>query len=163
MSRWPPADPGGRYPWLYTMREMLADRERGIPPKVPAGWRPPTWADLLGEPALPATRYRKRHRAKVHARGLCDRCRRPVEGGAWKCGRCAAELAELHRERRARFKAAGKCQHCGKRPPRPGQVNCDPCAERNRANARRVRARRRVEGSAAGGAVRVARGNVRDQ
>ena len=50
----------------------------------------------------------------------------------------------MTRPGRARFKAAGLCQHCGKRPPEAGQVNCDPCAERNRANARRARARRRV-------------------
>ena len=137
------------YPWLATMREMEADRERGIPPKVPAGWRPPTWDDLLGVGPRQSSRgvaatvgYRRR----LVARGECVGCHKAVEPercGSWYCERCETARRARHRADRAAWVAAGKCQGCGKQEPAPERVQCGPCLERLAARARRRRAARR--------------------
>ena len=134
------------------MREVLADRERGIAPApLPRDWHPVTWAELAGDSTRATRRdsvYTGRHRRRLIARGLCTKCRARVESGAWRCDRCAAEVAALHRDRRARFKAAGLCQCCGRRTPAAGR-ECRPCldalAARARAWARRRAALARSE------------------
>ena len=97
----------------------------------PAGTpsRGPTWpATRRGVPARD-TVYTMRHRRRLIAHGVCTKCRARVESGAWRCDRCAAEVAALHRSRRARFKATGLCQHFGRRPPAAGRVQCRPCLD----------------------------------
>ena len=135
------------YPWLNTMREVERDCERGIAPKLPDGWRPPMWADLLGYTARTrrqAGHYEASYRARLHAQGLCILCRELVEVcGDWRCAKCAGRNAETHRERRARFKAAGLCQQCGQRAPAEGRVQCPACLDRLAARARRTRAAKR--------------------
>ena len=59
LLRMRPAPP--RYPWLLAclgvdpQTTSMLDRDYR-PPPLPAGWHPVTWAELAGEPALPATR-----------------------------------------------------------------------------------------------------------
>ena len=134
-QQWPSVPDGGRYPWLHTVREMEADRERGVPPKVPPGTLlVVTWADLLDEPTRterPDVVITKRYRRRLVAEGRCVVCRELVEVcGNWKCDKCAQSNASTHRERRARYSAEGACQQCGKRPPEAARAQCRPCLDK---------------------------------
>ena len=138
-----------RYPWLTAVLDAEADRERGIVPTLPDGWRPVTWDDLAGIGPRQSSRgvaatvgYRRR----LVARGECVGCHGAVEPercGCWYCGRCDEGRRAKHRADRAARVAAGQCQGCGKRPPAAERRQCGPCLERLAARARRTRAARR--------------------
>lgn len=52
----------------------------------------------------------------------CNRC--PAEAGPyWSCEDCRAEKAAYQRERRARYRAAGRCLVCGESVA-PGRRHC---------------------------------------
>lgn len=75
--------PPSRYPWLMACLgldppgvSILDPACRPAPP--PPGWRPPTWAERAGEPENREARYRRRYRAKLHARGVVTKCRTRV-------------------------------------------------------------------------------------
>ena len=73
----------------------------------------------------------ERYRERLHAKGLCIRCRRPLErerAHRLECAACAAENRLRTEERRERLRARGLCIDCGVRRPVTGQVRCRSCA-----------------------------------
>lgn len=80
-----------------------------------------------------ATANMERYRAGLHARGLCIRCRKPLErerAHRMLCAECAIQNRMQTNARRDRLRARGLCIDCGVRAPVPGQTRCRSCAIR---------------------------------
>ena len=71
--------------------------------------------------------YAKRHRRQ--AAGLCvyNGCPQPPTPAAGLCPEHHAAAKARTRQRRERFRAAGLCFQCGRRPPLHGYSVCWPC------------------------------------
>ena len=86
-----------------------------------------------GDGVLPESLVSRAYRAKLHAAGLCVKCRRPVEderAGRQMCAACARAQNERQHKRRARLVAAGICEICGREPARNGSTVCLACGVR---------------------------------
>ena len=74
-----------------------------------------------------------RYRAAIHARGLCIRCRKPLEPERAHYLECAACMEITRRNTGARRKeliARGLCIDCGKNAAQAGHLRCFGCARR---------------------------------
>jgi len=83
------------------------------------------------EGADPVIAAGKAYRQRLHERGLCIQCRKPVEperSGRQKCAACADKMKKTGRLRKDRLEAGGICIFCGKVPARPGFRMCLECA-----------------------------------
>lgn len=72
----------------------------------------------------------KAYRDRLHARGLCIRCRQPLEperAGVLLCAACAAHSRDLRRARYHRLKDKGLCVVCGRNKTDTGRVKCRTC------------------------------------
>ena len=86
--------------------------------------------------------YRRRHRARLRADGLCG-CGRE-RGEAYYCLRCAAKRNSQKSRMKARYRLSGQCA-CGA-DRAPGRLRCYRCIGKRMAARRRVRAWRRASG-----------------
>src|SRR5690242_646420 len=60
--------------------------------------------------------------------GLCLKCKKEkARTGKTACESCARYAIEAQKKLRANRIAAGICERCGKRPPRPDALRCQKC------------------------------------
>ena len=74
-----------------------------------------------------------RYRERIHARGLCIRCRKPLEPERARYYDCQAcmEISRRHAtERRQNLIARGLCIDCGRNMAQAGRLRCFECARR---------------------------------
>lgn len=93
-----------------------------------------------------ANANRKAYRDRLHARGLCIRCRQPLEperAGKMLCAACADYDCAAHRARYHRLKNDGVCVSCGKRMAAKGRTLCKPCLFDRAARQQMIRDERR--------------------
>lgn len=71
-----------------------------------------------------------RWREKLHARGLCITCHKPLGFGRehrLQCAECAMKTRDRNRDRIDRLSARGLCIDCGQREAIPGRRRCRSC------------------------------------
>ncbi len=159
---------GPRWPWLMAVLDAKCawcDRElracfcldRDVPPARPldsaaflASLRPrrtyqrgPEGEDLRARDA----RYRRTYRAKLRARGVCTRCRRPA--AHYLCDGCRASNETYGAAWRDQCVEMGRCQRCPD-PAELGKTMCRTCAGLAAERARAWRAERRSVRASAG-------------
>ena len=74
---------------------------------------------------------RAKYREAIHARGLCIRCRKPLEPERAHYLECAACMEITRRNngaRRQELIARGLCVDCGKNAARAGHQRCFACS-----------------------------------
>ena len=87
--------------------------------------------------------YNKNRRRHFQKLGLCGCGRERVEGRKL-CQRCVGNTTRANERRRVKADRLGLCPVCVKRKPRPGLVECGPCAKRNKRYHRKSNAKRSV-------------------
>ncbi len=149
---------GARWPWLMAAIDAKCawcDRElracccldRPGPPARPVDsaaflaslrrrtyQRGPEGEDLRARDA----RYRRTYRARLRARGVCTRCRRPSKQH-YLCDGCRAANEVYGAAWRDQCAESGRCQRCPD-PAEPGKTMCRACAGLAAERARRWRA-----------------------
>lgn len=73
---------------------------------------------------------KKAYRERLHERGLCIKCRRPLEEDRRSktlCAECSRKQYERNKGRYDRLKKQGVCVWCGKSPAQHGKTLCIWC------------------------------------
>lgn len=84
----------------------------------------------------------KAYRERLHVRGLCIRCRQPLEPERARymlCEVCARKQRLISRARTERLKAKGLCVWCGFRKAVDGATMCRTCKLRQAGRMKKLR------------------------